>query len=97
MTDMTVDTYIPTQFKMASKANKIYYVTAKMSINSLQEKSEAGDTDCSFAVYDFYESIKNPNYKIQLLTSQKLLGNLGLLDGKETVHQATREAFNQHN
>lgn len=99
MTDVTFDTNIPTQFKMASKpsqANKIHYVTAKKNINTLQEKADQGDMGCSLAVFDFYQSIKDPTYTISYSGSKKLLGDLALLDDKGNIHKATREAFKQH-
>lgn len=85
-----------TQEQLQSKANKIYYITAKISIDSLQAKAEAGDMGSALAVYDFYENLKDSNYKIDYPSSKKLLNDLRLLDSNGKVHNATREAFKEY-
>ena len=69
------------------------YVTAQMNIKTLQQKADAGDIDSSVAIYDFFESLKNPDYKIDYDSSRKLLIKLSLLNQDGKIHQATREAF----
>lgn len=80
----------------ASNANKTLYITAKMSVDALQKKAEKGDMGSALAVYDFYESVKDPGYKITFGASKKALEGAGLIDDSGKVHQATREAFKQY-
>lgn len=73
--------------------NKIVATTAE-KLEAIQERGQAGNMNAALAVYDFQESLKDPNYEITWKGSIKILQEFNLIDHNNRIFEDTRKALN---
>lgn len=79
-----------------SSRDRLHDLTEKKIDLLRQEIILHGDANSSMAMTDFYKNVKDPEYRIYLSSSIKILKDLGLLDSEGNVHQAIRKAYEQY-
>lgn len=82
------------------EAHKAIFITTMLNIKSLEERMATPGPDMMPALlglYDFYESLRDPSYRITFPPSKKVLEDLALLDCYGVVHKGMRDAFRVFN